>query len=100
MQTIANRYASTGRWIVEEKTRPAVIVGFRDTFVDTSLISTVEYVIKEADTFPDLALKFYKEPERWYVLADANTFIEYPLDIGNFVGYTIQVPRTKIALQL
>jgi len=100
MATVPNRYAQIGRWLIEDISRTVVIVGFRDTFVDTTTIQTLEYVVRENDTLPDLALRFYRIPEMWYAIADANTKIEYPLDIRNMVGETILIPRLRAALEI
>lgn len=43
---------------------------------------SVRYVVAAGDTFESLAHRFYGDADKWYVLADANPHIFWPLDLG------------------
>ncbi len=40
-----------------------------------------EYVTQAGDTLPGLANRFYKNPQLWWVLADFNPQVFYPLEL-------------------
>ncbi len=60
--------------------------------------NTSSFTTGAGDTFEKLADRFYQDASKWYVLADANPEIFYPLDLT--AGTVIKVPpRSFAALQ-
>ncbi len=60
--------------------------------------NTASFTTGAGDTFEKLADRFYQDASKWYVLADANPEIFYPLDL--IAGTVIKVPpRSFAALQ-
>lgn len=97
--TFISRYEDIPYSIVKDGDNSiGVITGFRETF-QPEPFSYIRYRIRDGDTFQDLATRAYGAPEYWYVIADANTWIQYPLDIINYVGEEIILP-SKSFIQL
>jgi nucleoid-associated protein YgaU len=65
----------------------------RRTAIDPP-IGSISYVVKAGDTFESLAYKFYDDADRWYVLADANPDVFWPLDL--IPGRRISIPPVSI----
>lgn len=53
------------------------------------------YRIKPGDTFEKIAAKKYKDGNKWYVIADVNPHIFWPLDLE--VGEVIYLPPRSYA---
>lgn len=47
-------------------------------------------MLRYGDTFEDLSYKIYRDADRWWVLADANPQVFYPLDV--IPGVQIRIP--------
>lgn len=56
------------------------------------------YVTKARDTFESMASKFYGDGNKWYIIADANPEVFYPLDLKAGVQIFIP-PLSKANLQ-
>jgi nucleoid-associated protein YgaU len=57
--------------------------------------NSVTYTTKAGDTFESLAYRLYGSSAKWYILADANPHIFYPLDLGS--GQRIILPPRSYA---
>lgn len=53
------------------------------------------YTTQAQDTFESLAFRFYSDANKWYILADANPQIFWPLDLES--GVEIIVPPRSYA---
>lgn len=56
---------------------------------DTSELE--EYMVKETDTMPLIALRFLGSEDQWWRIADANPHIRYPLDLK--MGDVLRIPE-------
>jgi len=54
-----------------------------------------KYTCKAKDTFESLASRFYEDADKWYVIADANPEIFFPLDLVS--GTEIRIPNSVYA---
>ena len=50
-----------------------------------------EYTYKEGDRLDNLAMKFYRDPERWWVIAEYNPQVTDPQRIP--AGTVLRIPR-------
>ena len=53
------------------------------------------YLVQGGDTFETLAYSFYNDANKWYVLADANSQVFWPLDLES--GVEVIVPPRSFA---
>ncbi len=78
---------------------PAVrsAVGFRGTRPRAieSLQGVLEHKLLEGDRLDLLALHYYNDPHKWWLILDANPQISYAgeVDLGRYSGQTIVIPR-------
>jgi nucleoid-associated protein YgaU len=56
---------------------------------------SIAYTTKAGDTFEKLAQKHYGDGNKWYVLADANPSVFFPLDLDS--GTLIYIPPKSYA---
>lgn len=54
-----------------------------------------KYVCRARDTFESLASRFYDDADKWYVIADANPEVFFPLDLTS--GTEIRIPNAVYA---
>lgn len=54
------------------------------------------YTTKAGDTFESLARTYYSDARKWYIIADANCNIFFPLDLEP--GYQILIPPKTTAV--
>lgn len=92
MAQIPNRYRRTPRYhiIVDNVGTLKPLIGFRRTFLTSSLFA--RHLVAEGETMQDIALRYYKAPEWWYIIADANPTITFPGDIASHIGTYINIP--------
>lgn len=50
-----------------------------------------QYMVKETDNVQLLAYRVFQDPTQWWVIADANPHIRYPLDLK--MGDLIHLPE-------
>jgi nucleoid-associated protein YgaU len=50
-----------------------------------------EYTVKEGDRLDNLAMQFYRDPERWWVIAEYNPQVSDPQRIP--AGTVLRIPR-------
>lgn len=50
-----------------------------------------QYMAKETDNMQLLAYRVLQDPTRWWVIADANPHVRYPLDLP--LGETLYLPE-------
>ena len=92
---VAHTYDELGRveYLAEDTSVPNT--ASRDT---TYLITTgyatpppKQYMVKETDNIQLLAYKSQRDPTRWWVIANANPHIRYPMDLA--MGNMIHLPE-------
>jgi nucleoid-associated protein YgaU len=66
----------------------------RETSVDAPVGST-RYYVQAGETFESLAFRFYGDGNKWYILADANPQIFWPLSLES--GVEIIIPPRSYA---
>lgn len=90
-----SRYRQAGTIQVADKDGQVEnYLGLRETTDKTPLGST-QYLTEAGDTFETLAAREYGNAEKWYVLADVNTHIFWPLDLE--AGTPIAIPPKSYA---
>jgi len=63
-------------------------------YLDTVTVVNRPYMLvlmRETDNMTIVSAKSYNDPQRWWVVADANPQWFYPMD--NFPGWSLRVPR-------
>lgn len=66
----------------------------RETTIEPP-VGSKRYATQSGDTFESLAFRFYGDANKWYVLADANPHVFWPLDLVS--GMEIIVPPRSYA---
>ena len=78
--------------VVDETGKTNYIHKIRKTTIGTLSGSRI-YKTKSGDTMETLAVLFYSDARKWYIIADANPEIFFPLDLEVGINLTIP-PRT------
>lgn len=74
-----------------------VTVAFRDPYFEiTNVRNMRKHRVGSKQTLQDIALEYYKVPELWYIIADANYEIKYPYDTLNMQGELINIPPVNV----
>lgn len=93
MNVIPRQYARIPRYIVRlSESEVGILTGFRETTNESDIPGTRLHTVKEGESFVSLALRYYNVPEYWFVLAEVNPEIAYPLDLRDHIGDTIKIP--------
>ena len=71
-----------------------LVFPLRKTTVDPPTGSK-RYLVQAGETFESLAYRFYNDANKWYILADVNPQIFWPLDVES--GVEIIVPPRSFA---
>lgn len=61
-------------------------------------LDTIKYTIEENQTMQDIALEIYGKPEYWYVIADFNNWVFYPLDLSEHIGEVLTLPSVNYVI--
>ena len=96
VRIIPSRYERTSRAELYDGTGIGLTMTKRHTYITGTPTRTLEHVIAISDTFPDLALRYYQDPNLWHYIADMNLFVPFPGDLGKHVGevLTLLTPDT------
>ena len=94
---IPNRYRSVPDVSLQNNDGTyTIITAFRDTTAtEDDLNNSRLHRVRGEQTMNDIALDYFDVPELWYVIADANPDIFYPLDVLDKVGEQIKLPSTS-----
>jgi nucleoid-associated protein YgaU len=85
-----SRYLRVGDFsVIDEKGGSRTLKRVREP---RSLEAAHEYQVREGDRLDLLATKFYRNPRKWWLIADANPHILSPEDLLK-PGEVILVPR-------
>lgn len=96
MLTVSSRYITVGKINYVISSGESVgLLRMRPT-TTVSLDETQSYVVKAGDTFESLAAKYLGNGRKWWVLADANPHIFWPLSLR--AGDRIVIPSKAQAL--
>jgi len=88
VQRVYNRIYDEGAGFESDPIRQDRTVGRRYT-TWASRTEYKTYVTKEGDTMAGLAFRFYGDSSLWYVIADFNVQVFYPLDLEANTALTI-----------
>ena len=78
------RYASTGEAVPFKGTRPREI---------RTLPGVIEHKLQPGDRLDLLALHYYNDPQRWYLILDANPDLMYGGDLTSGDDSIILIPQ-------
>lgn len=93
-QATAHLYSDLGVKEVDSATKKPVEVSRDTTYLLTTGTAAPpprHYMAKETDDFQLLAYRTLQDPTRWWVLANANPHIRYPLDLK--MGDALYLPE-------
>jgi len=85
-----SRYRFLGKYQVEDKLGAIEQVYELREFPRGTIRGMISHTVKASETFEQIAFKYYGDPAKWYVLADANPQIFFPLDLQ--AGAVIVIP--------
>lgn len=89
-----SRYRSAGKYQVTDKNGDVERVMEPREF-PTKIFGCIPHLMKAEDTFESLAFKYYGDGNKWYVIADANPQVFFPLDAQP--GMVISIPPKSYA---
>lgn len=92
---VNSRYRFRDMVLVQDETLTKHAVHKIRKTTDTGPKGYRMYTCSSGDTFESLAWRFYGDGDKWYVLADANPEIFFPLELTS--GTQIRVPATFYA---
>lgn len=85
----SSRYAEGEVAWVSTKRRGNV----QTVYLNTVTVLTTQYtaaIVRDGDNMAQYAYRAYRDPERWWVIADANPQAFYPLDL--IPGMPLRIP--------
>lgn len=86
-------YDESGKVEKDENKKPTVVNRDTTYLLPTARLSTPprQYMVKETDNIQLLAYRSLQDPTQWWVVADANPHIRYPMDLA--MGNLVHIPE-------